>query len=66
MKNYFIKCIEENKDQAVEDTKYQLKSIEVYNFKSFKGTHYIGPFLETFTAIVGPNGGGKIFIEIKC
>jgi structural maintenance of chromosome 1 len=28
------------------------------NFKSFKGEHYIGPFLN-LTAIVGPNGGGK-------
>lgn len=38
---------------------FQLKSVEVYNFKSFKGAHYIGPFTESFTAIVGPNGGGK-------
>lgn len=28
------------------------------NFKSFKGEHYVGPFLN-LTAIVGPNGGGK-------
>ena len=28
------------------------------NFKSFKGEHYVGPFLN-LTSIVGPNGGGK-------
>lgn len=28
------------------------------NFKSFKGEHFIGPFMN-LTAIVGPNGGGK-------
>lgn len=35
-----------------------LVSIEVSNFKSYKGTHIIGPF-QHFTAIVGPNGSGK-------
>jgi structural maintenance of chromosome 1 len=30
----------------------------VHNFKSFAGTHTIGPFLK-YTAIIGPNGGGK-------
>ena len=37
---------------------FQLKELRVLNFKSFKGEHYIGPFLH-LTAIVGPNGGGK-------
>ena len=41
------------------ETGFQLKSLEVFNFKSFKEKHYIGPFTETFTAIVGPNGGGE-------
>ncbi|CDW87992.1 structural maintenance of chromosomes 1 [Stylonychia lemnae] len=36
----------------------QLCSLEVQNFKSFEGHHVIGPCL-SFTAIVGPNGGGK-------
>jgi structural maintenance of chromosome 1 len=35
-----------------------LESIELNNFKSFLGQHKIGPFTE-FTAIIGPNGGGK-------
>lgn len=35
-----------------------IKSITVHNFKSFGGTHYVGPFTE-MTAVVGPNGGGK-------
>jgi len=30
----------------------------LHNFKSFKGDHKIGPFLN-LTAIIGPNGGGK-------
>lgn len=32
--------------------------IVLHNFKSFSGTHKIGPFLD-FTAVIGPNGGGK-------
>lgn len=35
-----------------------LVSIEVTNFKSYKGFHSIGPF-QHFTAIIGPNGSGK-------
>ncbi|KAI8451120.1 RecF/RecN/SMC [Phakopsora pachyrhizi] len=35
-----------------------LVSIEVLNFKSYKGTQVIGPF-KHFTAVVGPNGAGK-------
>ncbi|KAG5323636.1 SMC4 protein, partial [Pseudoatta argentina] len=29
------------------------------NFKSYAGTHIIGPFQKSFSAIVGPNGSGK-------
>jgi len=32
--------------------------IEVVNFKSYRGSHVIGPF-DKFTAVIGPNGSGK-------
>ena len=32
--------------------------MEIENFKSFRGKHYIGPFRQ-FSAIIGPNGSGK-------
>lgn len=35
-----------------------LYSLEIENFKSFKGNHYIGPF-KNFSAIIGPNGSGN-------
>ena len=35
-----------------------LKFIEVENFKSYKGFYRIGP-MNSFTAVVGPNGSGK-------
>lgn len=35
-----------------------LQSIEVDNFKSYKGNYTIGP-LKTFSAVIGPNGSGK-------
>ncbi|PSN35220.1 Structural maintenance of chromosomes protein 1A [Blattella germanica] len=35
-----------------------LHSIEVENFKSYKGNVSIGP-LKSFTAVIGPNGSGK-------
>jgi structural maintenance of chromosome 1 len=35
-----------------------IQYILLHNFKSFSGTHRIGPFLD-FTAVIGPNGGGK-------
>uniref|UniRef100_A0A914HXQ1 Structural maintenance of chromosomes protein n=1 Tax=Globodera rostochiensis TaxID=31243 RepID=A0A914HXQ1_GLORO len=35
-----------------------LYSLEIENFKSFKGKHFIGPF-KRFSAIIGPNGSGK-------
>lgn len=36
-----------------------LVSIEVENFKSYKGSVSIGP-LKSFTAVIGPNGSGKL------
>lgn len=36
----------------------KLEELRVKNFKSFAGKHRIGPFLN-FTAVIGPNGGGK-------
>uniref|UniRef100_A0A915EHG8 Structural maintenance of chromosomes protein n=1 Tax=Ditylenchus dipsaci TaxID=166011 RepID=A0A915EHG8_9BILA len=36
----------------------RLYSLELEDFKSFKGKHLIGPFRQ-FSAIVGPNGSGK-------
>ena len=38
-----------------------LKFIELENFKSYKGCQRIGPF-KRFTAIIGPNGSGKIIV----
>ena len=38
-----------------------LKYIEVDNFKSYRGKQKIGPF-KKFSAIIGPNGSGKINI----
>ncbi|PLW19360.1 hypothetical protein PCANC_09140 [Puccinia coronata f. sp. avenae] len=35
-----------------------LYSVEVDNFKSYKGVQTIGPF-KHFTAVIGPNGAGK-------
>jgi structural maintenance of chromosome 1 len=35
-----------------------LKSLEVENFKSYRGRQVIGPFAP-FTAVIGPNGSGK-------
>lgn len=38
-----------------------LQYIEVDNFKSYKGKFSIGP-LKKFTAVIGPNGSGKIIL----
>ena len=35
-----------------------LKQLEIENFKSYKGLVTIGP-LQSFTAVVGPNGSGN-------
>ena len=37
---------------------YSLKSIKIYNFKSFKGEVEISDFKQ-FSVIIGPNGVGK-------
>lgn len=34
-----------------------MESLEIVDFKSFKGRHIIGP-MKRFTAIIGPNGSG--------
>lgn len=41
-----------------------LKHIEVENFKSYKGKLTIGP-LKSFTAVVGPNGSGRLSLCIS-
>lgn len=35
-----------------------LVSLEISNFKSYRGTQVIGPF-KSFSAVIGPNGSGK-------
>lgn len=37
----------------------RLKSIELYNFKSYKGTQRVEFGTSFFTSIIGPNGAGK-------
>lgn len=37
----------------------RLDYFELTDFKSYGGTHVIGPFKPTFNCIVGPNGSGK-------
>lgn len=41
-----------------------LESLEIEDFKSFRGKHVIGP-MKKFTAIVGPNGSGITYLETK-
>lgn len=36
----------------------RLERLELENFKSYAGSHTIGPFKD-FTAVIGPNGAGK-------
>jgi len=36
----------------------RLQQLEIENFKSYRGLHVIGPFVN-FTAVIGPNGSGK-------
>jgi structural maintenance of chromosome 1 len=38
--------------------------IEVENFKSYKGHQIIGPF-KKFTAIIGPNGSGMLYLSLS-
>ena len=39
----------------------RLVSLEVENFKSYRGLHSIGPFHD-FTAVIGPNGSGSAWL----
>jgi structural maintenance of chromosome 4 len=45
--------IEEKKSRLI------ITNIVVENFKSYAGIREIGPFHESFTCIVGPNGSGN-------
>ncbi len=38
---------------------FRLEWIELTNFKSYAGTHRLGPFNEGVNAVIGPNGSGK-------
>ena len=49
---------EARNNEAANKQPRNITALIVYNFKSFAGKHKIGPFLD-FTAIIGPNGGGK-------
>ncbi|KAG5479472.1 hypothetical protein LSCM1_04736 [Leishmania martiniquensis] len=46
-------------DTVTPRTRLVIRDIDVENFKSYYGTHRIGPFHKTFTAVIGPNGSGK-------
>ena len=46
----------QSEDEAA--AKGRVVSLEVENFKSYRGRQLIGPF-HSFTAIIGPNGSGK-------
>ena len=53
----------ENVSQDEIDEIPKIKSvnyIELCDFKSYAGNHYIGPFMN-FSCIIGPNGGGTPF-----
>ncbi len=39
---------------------FSIESLSLENFKSYKGPVNLGPFHD-FTAVIGPNGSGKIF-----
>ncbi len=34
-------------------------ALQLHNFKSYFGTHDLGPFHSSFSAVIGPNGSGK-------
>lgn len=42
---------------VVSETMGRLHTLELENFKSYKGRQIVGPF-KHFTAIIGPNGSG--------
>lgn len=41
-----------------------IESIEVENFKSYRGKQLIGPFIRPFTAVIGPNGAGMLVLYL--
>ena len=41
-----------------------LEHLELENFKSYKGRQIVGPF-HRFTAVIGPNGSGKLLVLIR-
>ncbi|XP_011691697.1 PREDICTED: structural maintenance of chromosomes protein 4 [Wasmannia auropunctata] len=45
--------------KEVDGPRLMIAKIVNKNFKSYAGTHVIGPFQKSFSAIVGPNGSGK-------
>lgn len=47
------------RSSAATPTRFVIRDIDVENFKSYAGTHRIGPFHKTFTCVIGPNGSGK-------
>ncbi|KAG5502486.1 hypothetical protein JIQ42_05365 [Leishmania sp. Namibia] len=46
-------------DSLTPHSRLVIRDIDVENFKSYYGSHRIGPFHKTFTAVIGPNGSGK-------
>ncbi|KAJ6245863.1 structural maintenance of chromosomes protein [Anaeramoeba flamelloides] len=41
------------------EPRLMIKKMILTNFKSYYGTHEIGPFHKRFTTVIGPNGSGK-------
>lgn len=50
---------DQNQGHARETQRLIIKNIRLQNFKSYYGTHEIGPFHTNFSSIIGPNGSGK-------
>ena len=38
---------------------FQLRLVQLHDYKSYRGTVTVGPFSSGLTTIVGPNGAGK-------
>jgi structural maintenance of chromosome 4 len=36
-----------------------IHQLEIQNFKSYNGSHVLGPFDAHFNCVIGPNGNGK-------
>lgn len=49
--------LENNSEKAVQLNEFVVSHLLIYNFKSYRGHHVIGPF-KRFTGIIGPNGAG--------